>query len=136
MVRRPLRQGGDRVRTIAPRKPVAVPEDDYTSWTELTVKLTRVPWQAGTLDIYNLLSPRGYIATISLEENSEGNRNGEAFVTFLPPPAEPFWEWWVPEAEDKRWTGMKIKKQNRKRTFLHRSPVHRSKIYPEHTVSA
>jgi len=113
--------------------PVPEPEDDWRNWSELTVRLTRVPPQAGTLDLWNLLNHNGWIKSISLEENNEGNRNGEAFITFCPVPAKPFWETWI--SEDRKWNGVRTEKQNRKRTFRHRSPVNSSKTYPEQQVS-
>jgi len=106
---------------------------DWQHWTELTVKLTGVPPQAGTLDVYQLLSAHGYILQISLEETRTGSRSGEAYIIFCPPPHEPFWVDWEPP-EDK-WQGVAIEAQHQKRSFRHRSPVDSVKTYPEHQVS-
>ena len=108
--------------------------NDWQHWTELTVKLTGVPPQAGTLDVYQLLSAHGYVLQISLEETRTGSRSGEAYVTFCPPPHEPFWVDWVPP-EDK-WRGVTLQPQHQKRSFRHRSPVDPAKTYPEHQVSS
>jgi hypothetical protein len=106
---------------------------DWQHWTELTVKLTGVPAQAGTLDVYQLLSAHGYILQISLEETRTGSRSGEAYVTFCPPPHEPFWVDWTPQ--EAKWNGVALEPQNQKRSFRHRSPVDSTKTYPEHQVS-
>jgi len=137
--RRPYAHGGGRVRSLAHRRSgsrfpaIPEPEDDWTQWPELTVRLTGIPWKAGTLDLWNLLSPYGWVKSISLEENNDGNRSGEAAITFSPVPGEAFWESWKPE--DSKWIGVRIEKQYRKRTFQHRSPVDSSKTYPEQEVS-
>lgn len=107
---------------------------DWQHWTELTVKLTGVPPQAGTLDVYQLLSAHGYIQQISLEETRTGSRSGEAYITFCPPPHEPFWVDWEPQ--EAKWTGVAIQPQHPKRSFRHRSPVDSAKTYPEHQVSS
>lgn len=106
--------------------------ENWHNWTELTVRLTGVPAQASTLDVFNLLGANGYIHQISLEEDRNGDRTGEAFVTFCPPPAQAFWAGWVPE--DGRWAGVTLEPRPKKRTFHHRSPVDSKRYYPEHQV--
>jgi len=118
-------RGGPHLRSPRPQ--------DWQHWTELTVKLTGVPLQAGTLDVYQLLSAHGYIHQISLEETRTGDRSGEAYITFCPPPHEPFWVDWEPQ--EVKWKGVTIVPQHQKRSFWHRSPVDSAKTYPEHQVS-
>ena len=65
-----------------PSGPVMRRPDDWTHWLELSVKLTGLPPNVTTRDIWRCLSREGSILTIELYEDNRGNREGRGRVRF------------------------------------------------------
>ena len=61
---------------------VARRQDDWSTWIELSVKLSGLTPNVSTLDLWKGLSKEGTIAIIELYEDSKGNRDGKGVVRF------------------------------------------------------
>lgn len=58
------------------------PEDDWTQWIELGVRLTSLPSTVTTLDLWKTFSKEGSIATIEIFEDSKGEKDGRGRLRF------------------------------------------------------
>lgn len=108
--------------------------DNWTTWTEISLKLCGLPDQIETLDVYHLLHEEGNISRIDLLEDNRGNKTGEAFVDFCPPPPDAFWDRLDVSEMEEQWKRLTISLVSRRRNFTHPSPVNPLKRYPEHMV--
>lgn len=62
--------------------PVMRRPDDWTHWDVLSVKLSGLPTNVTTRDVWTCLSREGCIQTIELFEDNRGNRDGKGRVRF------------------------------------------------------
>lgn len=115
--------------------------EEWRQWTELTVRIQGLPPSVKTIEIWGLLRREGEISRIELHEDSNGQRSGEASVTFMPPPAKAFWQEGshdIEVAEPGRrpltYT-LDMFLQSPRRSFMHTSPANEAVKYPEKMVS-
>lgn len=115
--------------------------ENWRQWTELTVRVKGLPPSVKTVEIWGLLHSEGEISRIELHEDSNGQRSGEASVTFMPPPAKAFWQEGShaiqvaqPDLKPLMYT-IDMFLQSPKRSFTHTSPANAKVRYPENMVS-
>lgn len=65
--------------------------EDWTTWGEVTIKVSHIPLNATTKDLWTAFKREGQIVTIELFEDTTGRRDGNGRVRFSPPPAHAFW---------------------------------------------
>ena len=128
---RPQRNSGFRGESMA-----------WQTWTELTVRVTGLPNEVGTLSLHELLRNEGSIMQIDLMEDARAQRTGVAYVTFRPPPARAFWldkvkrQFRLKSDSGGMVYTLHISLEPMKRNFLHPSPVKAKTTYPERIASA
>jgi len=113
----------------------------WQTWTELTIRVTGLPNEIGTLSLHQLLRNEGSIRRIDLMEDARAQRTGVAYVIFCPPPLRDFWKDRVErqyrlesDAGGMVYT-LHISLEPPKRNFMHPSPVKAKTSYPERIVS-
>jgi hypothetical protein len=57
-------------------------DNDWTTWTELSIKVYGLTPNVSTLDLWKSFNGEGSITTIKLFEDSRGNRDGKARIGF------------------------------------------------------
>ncbi|MCJ1355792.1 MAG: hypothetical protein MMC33_005784 [Icmadophila ericetorum] len=65
--------------------------EDWTTWGELSIKVSNIPLEATTKDLWMAFKKEGQIVTIEIFEDATGRRDGYGRVRFSPPPPYAFW---------------------------------------------
>ncbi|KAK7616214.1 RNA dependent RNA polymerase-domain-containing protein [Phyllosticta citricarpa] len=63
---------------------------DWAQWDEVKVKVMNLPARTSTLDVWTLFANEGEIIRIEVKPHGAHTKN--AYVSFSPVPARPFWE--------------------------------------------
>ncbi|KAF9879374.1 suppressor of ascus dominance [Colletotrichum karsti] len=72
-------------------KKTTMETESWRTWPEVTLKIHRVPSVVTLADLHKCFSKHGNVTLLELDEDKEGNRNGNAKVRFEPPPKTAFW---------------------------------------------
>lgn len=110
--------------------------------TELTVRVSGLPSEVGTLSMHELLRNEGTIMRIELLEDERAQRTGVADVTFQPPPVRAFWcdkinrQFRLKSDPEALIYTPHISPNPMKRNFWSPSPVNKEIKYPERIASA
>ncbi|KAL9029678.1 MAG: hypothetical protein Q9196_002102 [Gyalolechia fulgens] len=120
---------------MRPRAQLAVArrDDDWRTWAELRLRVTGLPPDITTQELWACFSRHGSVNQIEIMEDSRGVRDGVARVTFCPPPQRPFWgidPFFVNLRHGIR-AAVKLSCEAPRRTFYHPSPVNKQVKYPE-----
>ncbi len=134
------------------------PENDWTQWIELGIKLSGLPLTVATFDLWQSFRHEGSIATVEIFEDSQGKRDGRGRIRFRystsrdyslrltpladtiasPPPSKPFWQvarYQIKIKGVKQPYFVNVELEAKRRLFLAPSPVNPSVKYPETTVT-
>ncbi|KAI2634899.1 RdRP-domain-containing protein [Hypomontagnella submonticulosa] len=64
----------------------------WADWDEVSLRVRGLPLATSTSDLWSAFKYGGEIASIDLFERKDGTREGNARITFSPPPTKQFWE--------------------------------------------
>ncbi|KAL8763852.1 MAG: hypothetical protein Q9184_000448 [Pyrenodesmia sp. 2 TL-2023] len=115
---------------------VARREGDWKTWAELRLKVVGLPHEITTEEIWACFRCHGSVTQIEIMEDHLGRRDGNARVTFGPPPQRPFWgidPFFVNLRNGGR-RAVKLLLEAPRRTFLHPCPVNSNVKYPESMI--
>ncbi|KAI4165201.1 MAG: hypothetical protein LQ342_001069 [Letrouitia transgressa] len=66
-------------------------QPSWKEWDELQIFVTNLPRDITTGELWSCFTREGHIHKIDIKEDSRGLRNGNATVSFKPPPMKAFW---------------------------------------------
>ena len=110
------------------RRPMFKQNEEWRQWAEVKVRLTPLPVDITTLELYSVFSPYGTVIKIDIDRNS---KRSATYVVFSPPPQMAFWE--MAQAIRSPWGGkfyMRAELMPPPR-FYHVSPIDKNVRYPE-----
>lgn len=125
------RSAGGRAASnrVANRLPTYEAKQEWRLWTTVTLECAGLPRGTRVEDLYEMFSAHGSLSAIQIL--GEGN----AVVSFSPPPSEAFWYKVNVGVLGPEWRSFRITLQPARNLFKHRSPVNPEKFYDEHVVS-
>ncbi|KAH0562963.1 hypothetical protein GP486_002476 [Trichoglossum hirsutum] len=116
--------------------PIPVPQGDWREWVEVSVKIWGIPLAMSTLDLWRIFNGYGRLDMIEIFENRRGLRDGSARIRYRPPPRYDFWLEvpFILKGPDGETTTLGLSLEERKRSFISKSPVNHLVKFPEHIV--
>jgi RNA-dependent RNA polymerase len=124
---------GNQELQQAPR-PTLKSLEPWQTWFELTVRVTNLPENITTWDLWKRFDQEGTVVFIELFDDRQGKRDGNAKIRFSPPPRRAFWALdnvKLPTPDGQGEIHLRVIPDPKKRSFQVQSPIRKSVWYDE-----
>jgi RNA-dependent RNA polymerase len=125
---------GNQASNLQKQSPIFVSGEKWQRWVELAVRVSNLPPNITTWDLFKRFGVEGTIIFIEIYENRQGMREGIARIRFSPPPRRAFWaedNITMTTSDGQGHFQVKAMLEPPRRSFKVPSPVRKSVTYDE-----